>query len=186
MSFIPKNFTTDVSDLESTISLIFSWMSSNYPTLNPSKTEFLLLDFHCKLPKSSTHHFPSLPHNTFLPLPPPGISDLSLTLTYLFPNKFPSFIALAIITFVTSVVSATLLTLPMQLLLPLRLFTLVLTTITLFTTDSLSRKLNAFNKLKIHFNVLSPTPLNIPTLLPHFNLFIGLKWTRYSLQNNLH
>ena len=36
-----KNVPTAISDLEPTISLISSWMSSNYITLNPSKTEFL-------------------------------------------------------------------------------------------------------------------------------------------------
>ena len=42
ISYIPKNFLTAISYLESTISLISSWMTSNYFTLNPSKTEFLL------------------------------------------------------------------------------------------------------------------------------------------------
>ena len=37
----PQNFPISISDLESIISLISSWMSTNYLTLNPSKTEFL-------------------------------------------------------------------------------------------------------------------------------------------------
>ena len=43
ISFIPKNFLLAISDLQSTVSLISSWMSSNYLTLNSSKTEFLLI-----------------------------------------------------------------------------------------------------------------------------------------------
>ena len=45
ISFIPTNFSLAFSDLQSTIVLISSWMSTNYLTLNPSKTEFLLIDF---------------------------------------------------------------------------------------------------------------------------------------------
>ena len=44
LSFIPKkNYSLDISDLQSTASLIQSWMLSNHRTLNPSKTEFLLI-----------------------------------------------------------------------------------------------------------------------------------------------
>ena len=38
-----ENFPSLISDLQSTISLISSWMSSNCLTLNPSKIEFLLI-----------------------------------------------------------------------------------------------------------------------------------------------
>ena len=38
----PKNFSLAISDLHSTVSIISSWMSSNYLTLNPSKTEFIV------------------------------------------------------------------------------------------------------------------------------------------------
>ena len=44
ISFVPKNFSSAINKLQSTIALISSWMSSNYLTLNPSKTEFLLID----------------------------------------------------------------------------------------------------------------------------------------------
>ena len=159
ISFIPENFPTAIFNLESTISLISSWMSSNYITLNPSKTEFFFLsDFHSKLPKASTHHFPSLPHNLFLPLPQLGTSNSSLILTFLFPNKFPPFVIPTFSTFVTSVASVTLLTLPLPPLSPLPSSTLVLTIVILFTTDILSHKLNAFNKFKMHLPALSPAP----------------------------
>ena len=42
MYFVPKNFSCAINNLQFTINLISSWMSSNYLTLNPSKTEFLL------------------------------------------------------------------------------------------------------------------------------------------------
>ena len=42
-SFVPKHFSSAINHLQSTITLISSWMSSNYLTLNPSKTEFLLI-----------------------------------------------------------------------------------------------------------------------------------------------
>ena len=45
VSFTPKNFPLVISDLQSTIWLILSWMSSNCLTLNPFKTEFLLNGF---------------------------------------------------------------------------------------------------------------------------------------------
>ena len=72
------------------------------------KLNFFLLDFHSKVTKSSTHNFPSLPHNQFLPLPQLRTTDSSSTLTYFFPNKFPLFLAPAITTFVASVASFTL------------------------------------------------------------------------------
>ena len=43
ISFVPKNFSSAINNLQSTITLISAWMSSNYLTLNPSKTEFLLI-----------------------------------------------------------------------------------------------------------------------------------------------
>ena len=42
-SFIPKNFSSAINNLQSTITLISSWMSSKYRTLNSSTTEFLLI-----------------------------------------------------------------------------------------------------------------------------------------------
>ena len=42
ISFLPKNFSSAINNLQSTITQISSWMSSNYLILNTSKTEFLL------------------------------------------------------------------------------------------------------------------------------------------------
>ena len=41
--FVPKNFSSVINNLQSTITLISSWISSNDLTLNSSKTEFLLI-----------------------------------------------------------------------------------------------------------------------------------------------
>ena len=43
ISFVRKNFSFAKNNLQSTITFILSLMSSNYLTLNPSKTEFLLI-----------------------------------------------------------------------------------------------------------------------------------------------
>ena len=43
VSFVPKNLSSAINNLQSTITLISSWMSSNYLTLNRSKTQFLLI-----------------------------------------------------------------------------------------------------------------------------------------------
>ena len=44
MSFIHKNISSAISNLQTTVSRISSWMLSNYLTPNPSKTAFLLID----------------------------------------------------------------------------------------------------------------------------------------------
>ena len=72
ISFIPKNVPTAICDLESTISLISSWMSSNYLTLNPSKTESLLIGLPQQTSKIINPSLLSLSHNPFLPLPQLG------------------------------------------------------------------------------------------------------------------
>ena len=43
ISFVPKNFSSAINNHQTTITLISSWMSSNYLNLNSSKTEFLLI-----------------------------------------------------------------------------------------------------------------------------------------------
>ena len=43
ISLVPKNFSSAINNLQSTITLISSLMSSNYLTLKSSKTEFLLI-----------------------------------------------------------------------------------------------------------------------------------------------
>ena len=65
ISFVPKNFSSAINNLQSTITLISYWMSSNYLTLNPLKTEFLLIS----LPRQTTNTInPSL--SPFLPPSP--------------------------------------------------------------------------------------------------------------------
>ena len=41
ISFVPKNFSSAINNLQSTITLISSWISFNYLTLNPYKTEIV-------------------------------------------------------------------------------------------------------------------------------------------------
>ena len=43
ISFAPKTFTTAITQLQGTISDISSWITANLPSLNPSKTEFMLI-----------------------------------------------------------------------------------------------------------------------------------------------
>ena len=42
-SFSASDCSSGLSSLESTISLVSSWMSANFLSLNPSKTEFMLI-----------------------------------------------------------------------------------------------------------------------------------------------
>ena len=66
-SFVPKNFSSAINNPQSTITLISSWMSSNYLTLNPSKTEFLLIG----LPQQTSKIVnPSLSLPTTIPIIP--------------------------------------------------------------------------------------------------------------------
>ena len=60
ISFVLKNFPSAINNLRSTITLISSWMSSNYLTLNPSKTEFLLIGLPQQTSKIVNHSL-SLP-----------------------------------------------------------------------------------------------------------------------------
>ena len=127
MQMIPNSSSLSFQKTFPLLSLTYNLLYLSYllgchlttSTLILPKLNFFLLDFHSKLLESSTHHFPSLPHNPFLPLHSLGTSDLSLTLTYLFPNKFPPCLAPAIIIFVTSVLSVILLILSLPLLSPL-------------------------------------------------------------------
>ena len=107
-----------ISDVESTVYFISSWMSSNYLNLNPFKTEFLLIGLPHQTSKIINPSLSLSSHNPFIPLRTPETFDSSLTLNYLFPNKFPPSLAPAITTFATSVVCVTLLTLPPPLLSP--------------------------------------------------------------------
>ena len=65
ISFVSKNFSSAINNFQSTITLISSWISSNYPTLNPSKTEFLLIGLPQQTSKIVNLSLsPSLPPNS--------------------------------------------------------------------------------------------------------------------------
>ena len=63
ISIVPKNLSSAINNLQSTITLISSWISSNYLTLNLSKTEFLLIGLSQQTSKIVTPLSPSLPPN---------------------------------------------------------------------------------------------------------------------------
>lgn len=62
LSFSAADFAYNISHLEQTISNVYNWMSSNFLSLNPSKTEFLLLGLPQQLAKL-TNPTISLPNN---------------------------------------------------------------------------------------------------------------------------
>ena len=67
ISFVPKNVSSSINKLQSTVTFISSWMSSNYLTLNPSKTEFFLTG----LPQQTSEIInPSLSLSTNNPIMP--------------------------------------------------------------------------------------------------------------------
>jgi len=45
LSFPALDFSHNITHLENTITNVSNWMSSNFLSLNPSKTEFLIFDF---------------------------------------------------------------------------------------------------------------------------------------------
>ena len=51
-SFLPNNLTDSYSYLQSVLSSVFSWMTANKLSVNPDKTEFLLLGPSSKVPTS--------------------------------------------------------------------------------------------------------------------------------------
>ena len=53
LSFTPKTFTTAIIQLQDTISDISSWMFANLLSLNPSKTEFMLIGLPQQISKIS-------------------------------------------------------------------------------------------------------------------------------------
>ena len=56
-SFVPKDFPLVINQLQSSVSTISSWMTANLLTLNPSKTEFMIIGLPQQLSKI---HSPSL------------------------------------------------------------------------------------------------------------------------------
>ena len=92
VTFTPKNFPSVISDLQSTISLISSWMLSNCLTLNPSKTEFLLIGLPQQTSKIINPSLSLYPmHNLSHPLPLPKISVSSSTQPFPFLSRSPPF-----------------------------------------------------------------------------------------------
>jgi hypothetical protein len=65
MSFSATEFCQNISHLENTISLVQKWMSSNFLSLNPSKTEFLIIGLRQQLAKL-IHPTISLPNSVKL------------------------------------------------------------------------------------------------------------------------
>ena len=99
--FTPKNFSLAISKLQSTFLLFLSWTSSNYLTLNPSKTEFLLIG----LPQQTSNIInPSLYLLTAWPiLPSPSAKknlDFIFNSTLSFPKQI-SFLSTSCHYFVT-------------------------------------------------------------------------------------
>jgi ribonuclease P/MRP protein subunit RPP40 len=64
MSFLATDFCQNISHLENNISLVH-WMSSNFLSLNPSKTEFLIIGLRQQLAKLN-HPIISLPNSVTL------------------------------------------------------------------------------------------------------------------------
>ena len=62
ISFAPKTITTAITQLQDTISDISSWMTANLLSLNPSKTEFMLIGLPQHMSKISNPSL-SLPSN---------------------------------------------------------------------------------------------------------------------------
>ena len=62
ISFAPKTFTTEITQLQDTISDISSWMTANLLSLNPSKTKFMLIGLPQQISKISNPSL-SLPSN---------------------------------------------------------------------------------------------------------------------------
>ena len=69
MSFHPDKFQQAISHLHITFQYISDWMSANLPTLNPSKTEFLLIGLPKQLSKISDPSLSPTPATVILPSP---------------------------------------------------------------------------------------------------------------------
>ena len=65
LSFSAADFAYNISHLEHTISNVYNWMSSNFLSLNPSKTEFLLVGLPQQL-SNLTNPIIHLPNNVTL------------------------------------------------------------------------------------------------------------------------
>ena len=83
LSFSADTFSENILLLQNTISNISSWMASNFLSLNPAKTEFLLIGLPAQLSKFTIPHlhFLQIQYKLFLLL---EILVLSLILIFLF------------------------------------------------------------------------------------------------------
>ena len=65
LSFSAGDFSHNIAHLEQTVSNVYNWMSSNFLSLNPSKTEFLVIGLPKQLEKLN-HPTIHLPNNVIL------------------------------------------------------------------------------------------------------------------------
>ena len=81
ISFLPNSFTAAVSDLQNDFAEVSSWMNANLLSLNPSKTEFLLIGLPKQLKKVTDPKLasPSRPTSPSPQLPPHAILGSSWT-----------------------------------------------------------------------------------------------------------
>ena len=108
ISFSPKTFTTAITQLQDTISEISSWMTANLLSLNPYKTEFMLVGLPQEISKISNPSL-SLPSNHHI-TPTDSARNLgsSLIQVSLFLNRFHLYPVLATIKSAIFVASGTL------------------------------------------------------------------------------
>ena len=78
--YISQNLFVVITVLQSSISLIPSWMSSNYLTLNPSKTDFLLISLPLQTSKIMNPSLTLPTAQTILPTPSANTYRLHLWL----------------------------------------------------------------------------------------------------------
>ena len=68
ISFSPSHFNTNISHLQSVFANVSNWMSSNRLSLNPSKTEFLIIGLPHQLSKLNNPALSLGPNTTLLPV----------------------------------------------------------------------------------------------------------------------
>jgi Reverse transcriptase (RNA-dependent DNA polymerase) len=78
ISFSPLQFTTNIAILQSVFSDVSAWMSANLLSLNPSKTEFMIIGLPQQLAKLTNPCF-SIDHSVTL-LPVPSARNLGVLL----------------------------------------------------------------------------------------------------------
>ena len=99
ISFAPKTFTTAITQIQDTISDLSSWMTANLLSLNPSKTEFMLIGLPQQISKISSPSL-SLPSNHHITHTDSARNSVSsLIQVSLFLNRFHLYPVLATILF---------------------------------------------------------------------------------------